>query len=149
MHFNPRAPHGGASVGSLAGAWAGAFQSTRPAWGRENVVTRVFPTQLFQSTRPAWGREPELVWNEVIYLYFNPRAPHGGANRPDNDILPTGLFQSTRPAWGRDNRMAFKSYFMEFQSTRPAWGRDLKCCRYVISTAISIHAPRMGARQEA
>src|SRR5690625_3756882 len=102
--FNPRAPRGGATPvarqaglsievsihaprvrarldGSDDNLYADAFQSTRPAWGRDTIVAwRLTTTQTFQSTRPAWGRD--------------------SSSRPWPASV--AVFQSTRPAWGRD-----------------------------------------------
>ena len=79
------------------------FQSTRPAWGRDLASTSpVTPLPTFQSTRPAWGRD---MINNLLYrsgLYFNPRAPRGGATVSCLGSVRLLKFQSTRPAWGRD-----------------------------------------------
>ena len=104
MHFNPHAPHGGATIDvirfrdwlkiSIHTPRMGArrsiqngilqiiiFQSTRPAWGRDHVamfdLSRI---EVFQSTRPAWGRDPPRTrCQKVTHADFNPHAPHGGA----------------------------------------------------------------------
>ena len=101
----------------------------------------------FQSTRPAWGRDQCFIRSSEIFGHFNPRAPHGGATSVLLIVVQLHVFQSTRPAWGRDVHPAHLRHLLrisihaprmgarhgrtwishgmvQFQSTRPAWGRD-------------------------
>ena len=122
-HFNPRAPHGGATLLCVFQLGEPLFQSTRPAWGREERQIVGDAADVFQSTRPAWGRGGGIMAKSI-----------------------SELFQSTRPAWGRDQVVLRALTSKRFQSTRPAWGRDGTIAAGTPILAISIHAPRMGAR---
>ena len=54
----------------------------------------------FQSTLPAWGATISIIKKDNIFLYFNPRSPHGERQHMTLADLKTFLFQSTLPAWG-------------------------------------------------
>ena len=126
-NFNPHAPHGGATIRPQAllrfrlisihtprmgarrnvGATAAAhriFQSTRPAWGRdEEMIAPRRGCSLFQSTRPAWGRDVHSFYGSLIRL-ISIHTPRMGARRGFIiSSINSEAFQSTRPAWGRDN----------------------------------------------
>ena len=82
----------------------------------------------FQSTLPTRGSDGELIMSDAIKDYnFNPRSPRGGAT-----------FR-----WLRLNQ-----WVSLFQSTLPTRGSDLAFMRPICGTAISIHAPHEGERQD-
>ena len=169
-HFNPRAPHGGATSVLLIVVQLHVFQSTRPAWGRD-----VHPAHLrhllrisihaprmgarhgrtwishgmvqFQSTRPAWGRDPRSGLRLQAVPYFNPRAPHGGATDTEAITRRMALISIHAPRMGaRRARSDWHWYTRGFQSTRPAWGRDQACLTVQIPTVnFNPRAPHGGA----
>ena len=193
-HFNPRAPHGGATEWKMmtrlpfyisihaprmgarlvpyrVTARNIAFQSTRPAWGRD-VTRRMALDSLaisihaprmgarplrgevqmrlneFQSTRPAWGRDAATSSASSSSTNFNPRAPHGGATTIIALSAVYQLFQSTRPAWGRDAEVrTARRRSLDFNPRAPHGGATRRRRSLRHGGGISIHAPRMGARQ--
>ena len=123
----------------------------------------------FQSTRPVWGATIFQPFNFPFTLYFNPRAPHGGATYDNSPPLARVVISIHAPRMGARPPRSVRSQaatisihaprmgarrapavpyaaIMEFQSTRPAWGRDLHRASVYRRRGISIHAPRMGAR---
>ena len=137
---------------------------------RPPQVLRQVIEAAFQSTRPAWGRDTLSSRTGAAQMYFNPRAPHGGATRglpcscscllisihaPRMGARRKGTriardehgFQSTRPAWGRDGlALCTLPLASRFQSTRPAWGRDqLARCAVADLFYFNPRAPHGGA----
>ena len=147
-HFNPRAPHGGATTSRCCEAATGEISIHAPRMGARpaaRVLREI--ARLFQSTRPAWGRDDACRWKTPPCADFNPRAPHGGATSAARREKENGKISIHAPRMGA--RPPFPSWEFvnkRFQSTRPAWGRDT--CYATVDTLfmISIHAPRMGAR---
>ena len=173
-YFNPRAPCGGATR-SRCGSWIGwrisihAPRAGARLWHRSRTMRR----GVFQSTRPVRGRDNISQFIVSLPLYFNPRAPCGGATSSDilSDMrkiisihapragarLAGGAlrsfrsgFQSTRPVRGRDSMLTtLPPSVTLFQSTRPVRGRDVDVNdATAVRNFISIHAPRAGARQD-
>ena len=170
-HFNPHAPHGGAThdcphsspsaaisihtprMGArqqmLSEAFAHyPFQSTRPAWGRDaDNKELVTDSAIFQSTRPAWGRDDRSV-EPILDRSISIHTPRMGARRT---VLSSSScrtsFQSTRPAWGRDPSEALARRAVRyFNPHAPHGGATLIDALALFVLVISIHTPRMGAR---
>ena len=101
----------------------------------------------FQSTRPAWGRDNGTGYIRDIKTDFNPHAPHGGATEDDEALRTRYLISIHTPRMGARRRIGNSMKDPEgFQSTRPAWGRDLR--RSSIGTMpmyFNPHAPHGGA----
>ena len=126
IHFNPRAPCGGATGG----------RNFFPPFG---VISIHAPR--------AGARLAGTSESHTHRTYFNPRAPCGGATNLIHETTVTKIFQSTRPVRGRDLMLMMLPLFVTlFQSTRPVRGRDPDVTIPVATAGISIHAPRAGAR---
>ena len=165
-------PRMGARLAALiCSACSARFQSTRPAWGRDvaalgriigfdisihtprmgarHIFLEEFDLSItFQSTRPAWGRDSCRTTSASTSINFNPHAPHGGATIPPQIRFVQPQFQSTRPAWGRDLRTR-SAYLPQrhFNPHAPHGGATLHPLLAMMMICISIHTPRMGARQ--
>ena len=173
-YFNPRAPHGGATSSLPYLCYSHRISIHAPRMGARPPHSGSGRSSCqFQSTRPAWGRDAPCLLQLYHTKDFNPRAPHGGATmramRPDADNLISihaprmgarrmlsplwrvpAEFQSTRPAWGRDTTghpTPRPSY--DFNPRAPHGGATYLCVETFHCFAISIHAPRMGARRNA
>ena len=99
-YFNPRSPHGERRL-------------------TQATLTR---TDGFQSTLPARGATDSVTRSQLIFANFNPRSPHGerpGKSRPSKIVLS---FQSTLPARGATLSSARRVVSTSFQSTLPARG---------------------------
>ena len=79
-------------------------------------------THRFQSTLPARGATTIAPESAIIYLYFNPRSPHGERRYLSECLSTEILFQSTLPARGATYLSECLSTEILFQSTLPARG---------------------------
>ena len=80
-NFNPRSPRGGATiVQQTCGVDEKIFQSTLPTRGSDGRQSpQVLKPMRFQSTLPTRGSDTFSMSYSIIYTYFNPRSPRGGA----------------------------------------------------------------------
>ena len=147
-NFNPRAPHGGATVAIVPKAGGFVISIHAPRMGARPRTHAEFGGDLaFQSTRPAWGRDDGQYHRPHQQRDFNPRAPHGGATEGEPFTVSLVLISIHAPRMGaRHVCSGFRPHVAQFQSTRPAWGRDERFRSSHRNAEISIHAPRMGAR---
>src|SRR5690625_1357202 len=78
--FNPRAPRGGATCGGHCLSFCRVVSIHAPRVGAR-PPHRGHPASgaQFQSTRPAWGRDDDRPHSVCATNSFNPRAPRGGA----------------------------------------------------------------------
>ena len=103
------------------------FQSTLPAWGETNFVSKLGISGLISIHSPRMGRDRNcLKWaySAVISIH-SPRM--GRDPMPMHREQPFRKFQSTLPAWGETfllTNLAVWRY--QFQSTLPAWG-ETRC----------------------
>ena len=126
-HFNPHAPHGGATQLKAEAEAQEAISIHTPRMGARRQRT---------DYRPRSGN-------------FNPHAPHGGATSDLSRRMTAELFQSTRPAWGRDGSFhSHPSSSRHFNPHAPHGGATVLHGIVIANIAISIHTPRMGARPE-
>ena len=150
-YFNPHAPHGGATISQNRRCLCQHISIHTPRMGARRVQNgHAFRQAVFQSTRPAWGRD-STVWQPIANTAISIHTPRMGARR---HYLPTAKyaieFQSTRPAWGRDEmRRAIGKVLVNFNPHAPHGGATDKCRYPSTCNVISIHTPRMGARQVA
>ena len=148
INFNPRAPHGGATDGTSTIYKIPRISIHAPRMGARLLrVSRNAAALAFQSTRPAWGRDDSIT-SPQLSSRISIHAPRMGARQ--GDAVPSemaGSFQSTRPAWGRDVLIRiFLIVRHKFQSTRPAWGRDsIKYILYCLGSDFNPRAPHGGA----
>ena len=113
---------------------------TRPAWGT---------IREFQSTHPVWGATVKRDIGQVGICNFNPRTPCGvrrvvpfkDTDIPDfNPRTPCGV----RRVMTRMLRCIDTNF-----NPRTPCGVRLRCCaNSVISSIISIHAPRVGCDED-
>ena len=117
------------------------------------------------------GRDGQATLKQSVHIYFNPRAPCGGATIVSICVGVTSPISIHAPRAGARPAVAavFNSFpvisihapragarpptlklwtpLSLFQSTRPVRGRDHCKCSRRKRQSISIHAPRAGARQ--
>ena len=79
--FQSTLPAWGATMPQLIIMVVLLFQSTLPAWGATRCKMRPSRLRLFQSTLPAWGATT-LLTTIALFVYFNPRSPHGERRAP-------------------------------------------------------------------
>ena len=145
-HFNPRAPHGGATTCLASGCRSLVISIHAPRMGARHTLQRYLtPQVLFQSTCPAWGathwswcsqykvsisihvprvgRDLRYLHNIPYYWDFNPRARVGRDPFRLFRYRMRYIFQSTRPRGARPK--PFLSILPNglFQSTRPRGAR--------------------------
>ena len=147
-HFNPRAPHGGATSDSCRVRRRSCISIPAPRMGaRQSILSALVDGPLFQSTRPAWGRDYmfKIIYKQV--RNFNPRAPHGGATAASIARCTSSRISIHAPRMGA--RLAlFLSEMRErnFNPRAPHGGATASKSGHRAAGRISIHAPRMGAR---
>ena len=103
VNFNPHAPHGGATKCLVLCKEMEEISIHTPRMGaRRTVSAWVATIQAFQSTRPAWGRDHEQG-NPLGAADISIHTPRMGARQEGFETCQiVNAFQSTRPAWGRD-----------------------------------------------
>ena len=124
-HFNPHAPHGGA---------------TRCSRTDSAVLDISIHT-------PRMGARHSRLTVPNAPLHFNPHAPHGGATEKCNSRGQNVMISIHTPRMGaRREKYGSRVPMQPFQSTRPAWGRDvLHLPAAIRAEYFNPHAPR-GAR---
>ena len=98
----------------------------------------------FQSTLPAWGATT-ICGGTYVFINFNPRSPHGERLLDIYLSLIPKQFQSTLPAWGATLEGGATLAASDFNPRSPHGERPERIASFAASTAISIHAPRMGS----
>ena len=98
----------------------------------------------FQSTRPAWGRDLRSRSTRPNSRNFNPRALTGARPKFERRQTDGDAFQSTRPHGGATKNLDANNITTEFQSTRPHGGATGIEEAFCLPGNISIHAPRVG-----
>jgi len=124
--FNPRSPCG----------------ERLAATQRRSTVTR-----RFQSTLPVWGATAgDKIFVDTIHG-ISIHAPRVGSDQRPYSLTTFGSsFQSTLPVWGATYGADGIIAPLLFQSTLPVWGAtSITRDGLLISSCISIHAPRVGS----
>ena len=128
LHFNPRSPQGGATIGFAQGHSKPLFQSTLPARGSDHFIHGVF----------------------VCFCHFNPRSPQGGATlRREHDGVRRAHFNPRSPQGGATAAPQRVLFCPHISIHAPRKGeRQISVHRLRLRFGISIHAPRKGERHD-
>ena len=122
LHFNPRAPHGGATSSRYRIASCLRISIHAPRMGARVSHTPTTPPEIFQSTRPAWGRDrPHLA--RARRLIISIHAPRMGARHRRRHCAQRPTISIHAPAWGATPTISFLCIPLTFQSTRPRGAR--------------------------
>ena len=131
---------------------------------KQAVADGVIPS--FQSTHLVWGATLRQQLFHIDYLYFNPRTSCEVRQNSSVGSIYSQLFQSTHLVWGATcgyaaahrSRIHFNprtscevrpgmirrfGRLRKFQSTHLVWGATFTFIRHLLSSTISIHAPRV------
>ena len=85
-----------------------------------------------------------IIWDQNIFVDFNPRPPRGGRLFVSLLLSILGRFQSTPPARGATYRLYDGSGYQYISIHAPREGGDMFLRRGPRHFMISIHAPREG-----
>ena len=108
---------------SAALHWVHKFQSTLPARGAtRQPPARASSRQQFQSTLPARGATTFALQNRALFVYFNPRSPHGERPPTRSSRSSTITFQSTLPARGATTIPLFSAFVQRHFNPRSPHG---------------------------
>ena len=123
-HFNPRSPHGERRLIMYIDQWLSLFQSTLPARGATDSVTR----------------------SQLIFANFNPRSPHGERLDAVTSITVGSWISIHAPRTGSDGNIIHAISSRNNFNPRSPHGERLEVlCTPPANFNISIHAPRTGS----
>ena len=151
-YFNPRSPHGERHPQTLMDFTPVPFQSTLPARGATNGISRYSMPLLISIHAPRTGSDGTDAASVAQDCHFNPRSPHGerralfvqkggvghfNPRSPHGERLggppaqphQDGQFQSTLPARGATVVKVRVRLIEPFQSTLPARGATIPARR--------------------
>ena len=109
--FNPRAPHGGATAVGNFGRPMSGFQSTRPAWGRDNAVISAPNSFGISIHAPRMGARRRPLHGTRPLRDFNPHAPCGARPAARCMVRARCAISIHTPRMGRDNSPPLGSNF--------------------------------------
>ena len=148
-HFNPRAPHGGATSGSRQAVRSADISIHAPRMGARRFALHTIQRAADISIHaPRMGARRFIAIHPTCNQQISIHAPRMGARLPRKAKRPCRMaFQSTRPAWGRDQTEAGRACRSHhFNPRAPHGGATAAIALLCRDHVISIHAPRMGAR---
>ena len=145
------------------------FQSTRPAWGatsssrrrparprhfnprarvgRDGMVGRQVSTGSYFNPRAHTGRDPASISCVACVWHFNPRAHTGRDNSRHDGFRSRSNFNPRAPHGGATFCLQLTDGMPLISIHAPRMGaRQGSCAALGFRRLISIHAPRMGAR---
>ena len=167
-YFNPRSPHGERHPQTLMDFTPVPFQSTLPARGATNGISRYSMPLLISIHAPRTGSDGTDAASVAQDCHFNPRSPHGerralfvqkggvghfNPRSPHGERLggppaqphQDGQFQSTLPARGATDREQERAKTLIFQSTLPARGATVVKVRVRLIEPFQSTLPARGA----
>ena len=145
-YFNPRSPHGERHPQTLMDFTPVPFQSTLPARGATNGISRYSMPLLISIHAPRTGSDGTDAASVAQDCHFNPRSPHGERlGGPPAQPHQDGQFQSTLPARGATDREQERAKTLIFQSTLPARGATVVKVRVRLIEPFQSTLPARGA----
>ena len=85
------------------------------------------------------------MWRFFLSVYFRLQSTRG-ATPSNHSFLHTTFHFNPRAHTGRDGSRNDYTFYRVISIHAPAWGATRVVYRTMLAMAISIHAPRMGAR---
>ena len=144
-NFNPRSPWGERPPGSGTPLSPHLFQSTLPVGGATFAQLDEVCYRWISIHAPRGGsdgRPPDSPGSHNISIH----APRGGSDDSGYPVWAQPTDFNPRSPWGERLLTGWlKSAPVSFQSTLPVGGATEDRIKSVISTGISIHAPRGGS----
>ena len=101
-YFNPRSPHGERPVPRCHFLPQIHFNPRSPHGERPGLFALPFMRQSFQSTLPARGATDSVTRSQLIFANFNPRSPHGERRHEGDDPRYVAKISIHAPRTGSD-----------------------------------------------
>ena len=144
--FNPRSPHGERRASFQRGINDKLFQSTLPARGATDGISKFAPPNDISIHAPRTGSDHPSYYCPTRRRHFNPRSPHGERQTKRKGKKSKQHFNPRSPHGERHLAFVHLLLFLQISIHAPRTGSDAQATHTVAASRhISIHAPRTGS----